>query len=61
LANYLIKECPAKWMLVIKNTPFILSLYDNKKLEISSFAKKYLVSFKNRNDKDAEHLIIKNY
>lgn len=61
LANYLIKECPAKWMLVIKNTPFILSLYDNKRLEISSFAKKYLVSFKNRNDKDAEHLIIKNY
>lgn len=48
-------------MLVIKNTPFIASLYEGKKLTIKSFNKKYLVCFMNRNDKNAEHLIIMNY
>ena len=61
LADYLINKCNAKWMIVIKNTPFIYSLYNNDKLNISSFSKKYLVSFQNRNDKNAEHLLIKNY
>jgi len=61
LANYLIKKCNAKWMMIIKNTDFIWSLYDNKGLNISSFDKTYLVSFMNRNDKNVEHLIIKNY
>ncbi len=61
LANYLIRECKGKWMMVIKNTPFIYSLYNNGKLTIKSFDKKYMVSFMNRNDRDAEHLIIMNY
>ena len=61
LANYLINDCPAKWMMVIKNTNFILNLYNNKGLNLSSFDNKYLVSFKNRNDKDVEHLMITNY
>lgn len=61
LADYLINKCNAKWMIVIKNTPFIYSLYNSDKLNISSFSKKYLVSFRNRNDKNAEHLLIKNY
>ncbi len=60
LADYLLK-CKAKWLLVIKNTEFIYSLYNKSKISISAFNKKYLVSFKNRNDKKAEHLIIKNY
>ncbi|MBT5492675.1 hypothetical protein HOK00_10780 [bacterium] len=38
----------------IKNKP-------KKDIYIKSFDKKYLVSFQNRNDKDAEHLIITNY
>ena len=46
-------------MLVIKNTDFIYSLY--KDFEITTFDKKYLVSFQNRNDKEAEHLLITNY
>ena len=61
LANYLINECKGKWMMVIKYTPFIYSLYEGRDLRIEMFDKKYLVSFMNRNDKKAEHLIIMNY
>lgn len=61
LANFLCNECRAKWMLIIKNTPLITSLYDGKNLNIKSFEKKYKVSFMNRNNKNAEHLIITNY
>jgi len=48
-------------MLVIKNTPAILRLYTQKGLNIRIFDKKYLVSFQDRNDKKAEHLMITNY
>jgi len=48
-------------MLVIKNTDFIAKLYINKNLNIQAFDKTYLVSFMNRNDKSAEHLLIRNY
>ena len=61
LANYLINKCPAKFMLVIKNTDFILNLYDKKELYITSFDKTYMVSFKGRNNRDCEHLLITNY
>jgi DNA adenine methylase len=61
LANYLLKQCQAKFMLVIKNTPAILNLYDQKDLSIKMFDKKYLVSFQDRNDRKAKHLIITNY
>lgn len=61
LANYLINNCPAKFMLVIKNTEFISNLYSNKGLYIDSFDKTYMVSFKGRNNRNCEHLIITNY
>lgn len=68
LANYLKNECDCYFMLIIKNTDFILSLYPNgqtikngRKIKIQRFDKKYFVSFQNRNNKDAEHLIITNY
>jgi len=48
-------------MMIIKNTDFIYSLYNNKSLNIESFEKNYLVSFMNRNNKKVEHLIITNY
>lgn len=60
LANYL-KNTKAKFMLIIKNTDFIYSLYNDSGFNIRSFDKKYLVSFMNRNDKDVEHLLITNY
>lgn len=61
LARYLINECRAKWMMVIKNTDFIYGLYNKTGINIRSFEKEYLVSFMNRNDKKATHLLITNY
>ena len=61
LAEYLCNECLAKWLLVIKYTPYIYSLYNRLGIVIQKFDKKYMVSFMNRNDKDVEHLIITNY
>lgn len=61
LAKYLINNCKAKWMIIIKNTDFILNLYSKSNLRIEMFEKKYLVSFMNRNDKDVQHLMITNY
>lgn len=60
LANVL-SNINANVMIIIKNTDFIYDLYKNKNFKIKSFDKKYLVSFQNRNEKDAKHLIITNY
>ncbi|MBI5840480.1 MAG: DNA adenine methylase [Chloroflexi bacterium] len=60
LAKYLYKT-KAKFMLIIKSTDFILDLYSDRDLNIRSFDKKYIVSFQDRNDKNAEHLLITNY
>lgn len=68
LADYLIKECKGKFMLLIKNTELISALYplgkktaNGHKIEIYSFDKKYMVSFQNRNDRNVQHLLITNY
>ncbi|MCQ2343865.1 MAG: DNA adenine methylase [Paludibacteraceae bacterium] len=61
LANYMINECRAKWMMVIKNTDFIYNLYNKDGISIRTFDKEYLVSFMNRNDKKVTHLLITNY
>lgn len=61
LANYMINECRAKWMMIIKNTDFIYSLYNKPNINIRTFDKEYLVSFMNRNDKKVTHLLITNY
>ena len=49
----------ANWMLIIKKTAFIESLYQN--FNILEYEKRYSVSFKNRNTKEATHLLITNY
>ncbi|TPR45491.1 DNA adenine methylase [Apilactobacillus micheneri] len=68
LSNYLIYECKAKWMMIIKNTNFISSLYpkgeytaNNDKIYVSSFDKLYRASFMNRNNRITKHLVITNY
>lgn len=61
LASYLLKQCKAKFMLVIKNTPTILHLYGNSGLNIKAIDKNYLMSFQDRNNRKAEHLIITNF
>jgi DNA adenine methylase len=60
LAEYLYRT-KARFMIVIKQTDFILDLYSGYNFNIRSFDKKYVVSFQDRNDKNAEHLLITNY
>lgn len=54
-----LKKTPAKFILVIKNTEFIHSLYE-KDFRILSFDKQYTYNVRSRNDRGAEHLIITN-
>ncbi|MFA6866874.1 MAG: DNA adenine methylase [Clostridia bacterium] len=68
LANYLKTQCDCNFMLIIKSTDYILSLYSNGEvikngriIKINKFNKKYMVSFQNRNDKVTKHLVITNY
>jgi DNA adenine methylase len=58
LADYM-RNTKANFMLVIKNTDLIYNLYHD--FNIKTFDKEYLVSFQNRNDKNAKHLMITNY
>jgi DNA adenine methylase len=52
----------AKFILIIKNTPFIYDLYaGHKNIKISSFKKNYLYNVRGRNDRETEHLIIYNF
>lgn len=53
------RAMPARFLLVIKDTPLIRGLYGG--FHITAFDKNYMVSFQNRNDKAAEHLVITNY
>ncbi len=61
LANCLY-DTKANFILIIKDTPFISSLYKDKKgIKIDRFDKTYLYNVKGRNDRDVEHLIIYNF
>ncbi len=59
LSEYL-KNTSAKFMVVIKNTDFIYSLYSDN-FYMYTFDKNYTVSFMNRNNRKTEHLLITNY
>ncbi|MFC1853951.1 DNA adenine methylase [candidate division CSSED10-310 bacterium] len=61
LADYLIGQCKANFMLVIKATDYILSLYEDRGLNIHVFDKKYMWTIKERNIRDVTHLMIMNY
>ena len=61
LARYLLRDCRARYMLVIKRTQPIYEMYQQPGVFIRSFDKKYMVSFQDRNNRRAEHLIITNY
>jgi DNA adenine methylase len=61
LANYLRNHCEARFMLVIKSTDYILSLYEGTSLNIKIFDKKYMWTIKERNNRDTIHLMITNY
>lgn len=57
--SYVLRNTLAKFILVIKNTEFISSLYE-KDFNILSFDKQYTYNVRSRNDRDVEHLIITN-
>lgn len=50
----------AKFLLIIKNTPYISGLY-SQGFYITSFDKQYTYNVRSRNDRNAEHLIVTNY
>lgn len=55
-----LRATPAKFLLIIKNTDYIRSLYE-KDFHIHSFDKQYTYNVRSRNRRDVEHLIITNY
>lgn len=61
--SHFLRSTAAKWLLVIKDTDFIRSLYPKEENGIfyQEIGKKYSVSFMNRNDRKANHLMITNY
>ncbi len=56
-----VAKTKAKFLLIIKNTPFIWDLYSEKGYKIVAFDNKYAYTVKGRNDRNVEHLIITNY
>ncbi len=60
LARFL-EKVPAKWMMIIKETPFIRSLYQREGIILLGFDKNYSYNVRGRNRRDVKHLIIMNY
>lgn len=56
-----LERTKAKFILIIKNTPFIFNLYNKECFKIRSFKNTYAYCVKNRNNRSVEHLIITNY
>ena len=56
-----LEKTKSKFILIIKNTPFIYSLYNKECFKIKSFDNNYAYCVKNRNNRSVEHLIITNY
>ncbi len=60
LADFLY-TASAKFILIIKDTPFIYDLYSGRKgIKILNFDKQYTYNVRGRNDRDVNHLIITN-
>ena len=56
-----LEKTAAKFILIIKNTPYIYSLYNKECFKIRSFDNTYSYCVKGRNNRSSEHLIITNY
>lgn len=61
LADYLLNTYSGRFMVIIKNTDYIYSLYHQKGIRIMGFDKSYAVSFMDRNERAVNHLLIMNY
>lgn len=60
LASYLLKNCKAKWMMIIKKTDFIYNLYNHPGIVIQEYGHTYSCNAK-YNDGPITHLLITNY
>ena len=60
LADYLINKCDARFLAIMKNTDLIRGLYSGKGKGVQCFTydKTYAVSFKDRNNREVEHLVV---
>lgn len=58
---HVLKNTTTPWMLVVKNTPLMLSLYNEQPLYCYTFAKNYQVNIRSRNERAVEHLVVTNY
>lgn len=56
-----LEHTKARFILIIKNTPFIYNLYNKECFKIRSFDNNYSYCVKNRNNRKVEHLIVTNY
>jgi DNA adenine methylase len=54
-------DLSCRFQLVIKSTPAVLDIYANESWNVLAFDKKYMWTIKERNDRDATHLMITNY
>lgn len=52
---------PCRFQLVIKSTPAVLDIYASDEWNVLAFDKRYMWTIKERNDRNATHLMITNY
>ena len=55
-----LSKTKAKFLLIIKDTPYISGLY-SQGFHVTSFDKSYTYNVRSRNDRKTEHLIVTNY
>ena len=58
LAYYIINKTDAQFIAIMKHTEFIANLYNHPSIKIKFIDKQYNVSFMDRNDRKAEHIIV---
>lgn len=60
-----VRACPGRVLAVVQRTPRVEALYRGScargVLRVESYTKRYSYNTKGRNDRDAEHLVIRNY
>lgn len=61
LADYLMTDCKAKWMMIINKTDFIHNLYNQPGIFIQEYQHSYTCNTKCNKDRRATHLLITNY
>jgi DNA adenine methylase len=57
----LMAELPCAFQMVVKSTPDVLEIYGQDDWNVVAFDKKYMWTIKERNNRDATHLMITNY